>query len=43
MDFPGSELHQLTGKLKRYWAVKVSGNFRFENENAYDVQYGDYH
>lgn len=46
LDYPGSELHQLSGKSKGYWAVKVSGNyrvwFRFENENAYDVQYGDY-
>ncbi len=47
MDFPGSGLHKLTGKLKNYWAVKVSGNYRvwfkFENNNAYDVNYGDYH
>jgi len=47
MNYPGSDLHQLSGKLKRFWAVKVNGNyriwFRFENENAYDVQYGDYH
>lgn len=47
MDYPGSELHQLSGKLKGFWAVKVSGNFRvwfrFENESAFDVQYGDYH
>jgi toxin HigB-1 len=47
MDFPGSGLHKLTGRLKGFWAVKVSGNYRvwfkFENKNAYDVNYGDYH
>ncbi len=47
LDYLGSELHQLSGKLKGFWAVKVNGNyrvwFRFEGENAYDVQYGDYH
>ncbi len=47
MKFPGSELHQLKGKMKGLWAVKVSGNwrvvFRFEGGNAYDVNYIDYH
>lgn len=47
LNYPGSELHQLSGKLKGFWAVKISGNFRiwfrFKNENAYNVQYGDYH
>ncbi|MGA8165258.1 MAG: type II toxin-antitoxin system RelE/ParE family toxin [Waddliaceae bacterium] len=47
MDYPDSELHQLTGKWKNYWSVKVNGNyrvwFRFEKFHAYDVQYGDYH
>lgn len=47
MNFPGSGLHKLTGNLKDFWAVKVSGNyriiFRFENENAHDVNYLDYH
>lgn len=47
MNFPGSELHQLKGERKGFWAVNVSGNwrvvFRFENENAYDVDYVDYH
>ena len=47
MDFPGSGLHQLKGKLKRIWSVKVSGNwrltFRFEDGNAYVVDYQDYH
>ena len=40
-------LHALTGDRKGAWAVKVSGNwrvtFRFEDENATDVDYEDYH
>lgn len=44
MDYPGSKLHSLKGKLKNFWSVEVNGNyriwFRFDNENAYD---GDYH
>ncbi|MGD0887405.1 MAG: type II toxin-antitoxin system RelE/ParE family toxin [Thermodesulfovibrionales bacterium] len=47
MKFPGSDLHQLKEKMKSLWAVKVSGNwrvvFRFEEGNAYDVNYMDYH
>jgi proteic killer suppression protein len=47
MDYPGSGLHPLSGNLKQFWAVEVNGNyrvwFRFEQENAYDVNYSDYH
>ncbi|MFC1679159.1 type II toxin-antitoxin system RelE/ParE family toxin [Elusimicrobiota bacterium] len=47
MNYPGSDLHPLKGKLKGHWAVKVSGNwrvvFRFENGDAYVVDYRDYH
>jgi toxin HigB-1 len=47
MNFPGSDLHPLKGDLAGFWSVKVNGNyrliFRFENENAYDVDYMDYH
>lgn len=47
MRFPGSDLHQLKGKMKGLWAVKVSGNWRivfsFKEGNAYDVNYIDYH
>jgi proteic killer suppression protein len=47
MDFPGSNLHPLKGEKKGSWAVSISGNwrvtFRFDNENAYDVDYLDYH
>jgi toxin HigB-1 len=47
MRYPGSDLHQLKGKMKDLWAVKVSGNWRivfsFREGNAYDVNYIDYH
>jgi proteic killer suppression protein len=47
MDKPGYRLHELKGKLKGHWAVDVSGNwrivFRFEDGNAYIVNYEDYH
>jgi proteic killer suppression protein len=47
MNFPGSELHQLKGKPKGHWAVKVSGSwrvtFRFERGNVWEVDYDDYH
>jgi proteic killer suppression protein len=47
VDFPGSFLHSLKGKLGGYWAVRVSGNwrvvFRMEKGDALDVDYVDYH
>jgi len=47
MNFPGSDLHPLKGDLVGFWSIKVNGNyrliFRFENENAYDLDYIDYH
>ncbi|MCP2731214.1 type II toxin-antitoxin system RelE/ParE family toxin [Limnofasciculus baicalensis] len=47
MNFPGSELHSLSGNLKGFWSVKVSGNwriiFRIEEGDVYDVDYLDYH
>jgi proteic killer suppression protein len=47
MNLPGLGLHPLKGSLKGFWAVTVSGNwrviFRFENGNAIDVDYLDYH
>jgi toxin HigB-1 len=47
MNFPGSGFHALKGDRKGDYAVKVSGNwrvtFRFENGDAYDVNYEDYH
>lgn len=47
MSFPGSDLHPLKGDLTGFWSVKVTANyriiFRFENENAFDINYIDYH
>lgn len=47
MNLPGLRLHPLKGDLKGFWAVDVSGNwrvfFRFENNNAVDIDYNDYH
>ena len=47
MDLPGLRLHPLKGERQNFWAVDVSGNwrvfFRFENGNAVDVDYDDYH
>ncbi len=47
MNFPGSNLHPLRGDLKGFWSVTVSGNwrvvFRFEDGDAHDVDYLDYH
>lgn len=47
MNLPGLGLHPLKGSLKTFWSVSVSGNwrviFRFENGNATDVDYLDYH
>jgi proteic killer suppression protein len=44
---PGYKLHALRGNLKGFWSVWVTGNcriiFRFEDENAFDVNYIDYH
>jgi len=37
----------MKGDLRGFWSVKVSGNwriiFRFENGDAFDVDYVDYH
>ncbi len=47
MNYPGSGLHQLKGKKKGLWAVKVTGNWRvtfnFKEGNAESVNYEDYH
>ena len=47
MNFPGSDLHRLKGKMKDLWSVKVSGNWRvvfsFKEGNANHVDYIDYH
>ena len=47
MNLPGLRLHRLRGGLDGFWAVEVSGNwriiFRFEDDNAQDVDLTDYH
>lgn len=47
MDLPGLKLHPMKGDYKGFWAVTVSGNwrviFRFEDQDATDVDYLDYH
>ena len=47
MALPGLRLHELKGKLRGFWAVDVSGNwrvfFRFEGQDVFDVDYDDYH
>ncbi len=47
LDVPGFGLHPLKGDRKGQWAIMVSRNwrvtFRFEEGNACDVEYEDYH
>jgi toxin HigB-1 len=47
MNTPGNDFHVLHGKLKGYYAVKVSANwrliFQFKGEDAILVDYLDYH
>lgn len=47
MNYPGSFLHKLAGKLKDHYSVRVSGNWRvffeFKEGDAYIVDYDDYH
>ena len=47
MALPGLRLHALKGGLTGFFAVNVSGNwrvvFRFDGQDAMDVDYLDYH
>ncbi len=47
MDLPGYRFHALKGDRKGVYAVSVSGNwrltFRFEGDDAADVDLEDYH
>ena len=47
MNLPGFDFHSLKGRLRGVYAVSVSGNwritFRFEGEDAVDVNLEDYH
>ncbi|TFF34814.1 type II toxin-antitoxin system RelE/ParE family toxin [Mucilaginibacter psychrotolerans] len=46
VNIPGYGLHQLSGELKGFWAIKVDKNYRiifqFINEDAHEVDYLDY-
>ncbi len=46
-SIPGYRLHSLTGNLREYYSVTVTGNYRitfkYEGENVYVVDYQDYH
>ena len=45
--FPGWKIHKLSGNLKGFWSIRVSGNYRiifkWDGQNVYDVDYLDYH
>ncbi|HTT99329.1 MAG TPA: type II toxin-antitoxin system RelE/ParE family toxin [Rhizomicrobium sp.] len=47
MDLPGWRLHPLKGSFAGFWSVTVTANWRvvwrFENGDATDVDYVDYH
>ena len=47
MNLPGLNLHELKGKRKGTWSVKVSGNwrvtFKLKKGDVFDVNYEDYH
>ena len=47
IDRPGYRLHPLKGDRSGFWAINVSGNwrivFKFEDNDAYIVDYEDYH
>jgi plasmid maintenance system killer protein len=47
LDIPRYQLHPLKGEMKGLWAVTVRANwriiFRFEGNDAFDVELIDYH
>lgn len=47
LNLPGFRLHALKGDLKGCWAITVRANwrvvFRFEDGEAHELDYGDYH
>ena len=46
LNFPGSNLHSLKGKLSDHWSITVNGNwrliFKFEKGDVYILDYVDY-
>ena len=47
MNLPGYRLHRLKGNRAQTWSVSVSENwritFKFEGQDAFDVDLQDYH
>ncbi len=47
IDLPGFRLHPLKGNREGLWAIDVSKNwrvvFKFQDSNAYILDYEDYH
>ena len=47
LDYTGFMLHKLKGSMQNLWSVTVNGNYRitfeFRNQNAYILDYTDYH
>jgi toxin HigB-1 len=47
LNLPGYRLHPLKGGFRGFWSVTVRANwriiFRFEGEDAFDVELIDYH
>ncbi|HEX8814099.1 MAG TPA: type II toxin-antitoxin system RelE/ParE family toxin [Terriglobales bacterium] len=47
IDVPGFRLHRLKGNSEGFWAITVRANwrviFRFEDGDAFDLDYVDYH
>ncbi|MBE9460951.1 type II toxin-antitoxin system RelE/ParE family toxin [Dyadobacter subterraneus] len=47
LNIPGYRLHKLSGELKEFYSIKVNANyriiFRFNDGDAYDVDFLDYH
>ena len=45
--FRNWNVHPLSGNMKDYWSIKVSKNFRitfrFDGQDAFDIDYIDYH
>ena len=47
INIPGYRLHELKGDRQGTWSIRVSGNWRitftFSDNNAYDIDFEDYH
>lgn len=47
LAMPGYKLHPLTGDRRGFWSIRMTRNwritFRFEDGNATDIDFEDYH